>query len=186
MRTVLRIALLFFLTARVAGGADKEQERRLGREIAGPRAIGGAAAGAGIGQARNIPHEWGQGAAGFFKRFGSHLGQHAVKGVIQFGVGAWHHENLRYQPSQLHGTLPRMKYAFIGTFIVPKTDRPDHKTPALGRISGSFGAGLISRAWQPASAAGVGAGFASGGIGLGVDVGVNMAREFWPRKRPRQ
>jgi hypothetical protein len=39
---------------------------------------------------------------------------------------------------------------------------------------------------MPASAAGIGAGVASGGIGLGADVGMNMAREFWPRKHHRR
>jgi hypothetical protein len=46
-----------------------------------------------------------------------------------------------------------------------------------------MGAGMVSRAWQPASTAGVGAGLASGGIGLGADVGYHVAREFWPRHR---
>lgn len=52
---------------------------------------------------------------------------------------------------------------------------------AAGRIAGNIGGGLVSRAWQPASAAGIGAGLARGGIGLGADVGFHVAREFWPR-----
>ncbi|SPF52523.1 conserved hypothetical protein [Candidatus Sulfopaludibacter sp. SbA4] len=156
--------------------------------ILGKRAVLGAAAGATVGQLRNVPHEWGQGAGGFAKRFGSHLAQCAVKETIQLGVGAWHHEDLHYQRSNLHGTWPRMKYAVKSTFIVPRTNisprtnRPG-KTFALGRVSGNLGAGLISRAWQPASTAGIGAGLASSGIGLGADVGIHVAREFWPRKR---
>jgi hypothetical protein len=67
------------------------------------------------------------------------------------------------------------------TFIVPRTNRPG-KTVALSRVSGNLGAGVISRAWQPASSAGIGAGLATGGIGLGAEVGANMAREFWPKK----
>jgi hypothetical protein len=102
------------------------------------------------------------------------------------GVAAAHHENLHYQRSNLQGKWPRVKYAVKSTFIVPKTNRPGKKTFALGRVSGNLGAGLISRAWQPASAAGLGAGLASGGIGLGADVGVNVAREFWPQKKKRR
>jgi len=113
---------------------------------------------------------------------GSGLAQHAVKTTIQLGVSAWHHENLHYQPSNLHRTLPRVEYALKSTFIVPRTNRPG-KTLALGRISGNLGAGIVSRAWQPASTAGIGAGLASGGIGIGADVALNMAREFWPRRR---
>ena len=77
-----------------------------------------------------------------------------------------------------------MGYAVKHTFIVPKTNKRGKKTVALGRISGNMGAGMISQAWAPAAS--VGAGVASGGIGLGADVGVNMAREFWPRKHKRQ
>src|SRR5437763_9411312 len=112
----------------------------------------------------------------------SSTAQHVTTHRLQFGVGAPHHENLHYQLSHKHGTLPRMGYAVKHTFIVPKTNRRGKKTVALGRISGNMGAGMVSRAWQPASAAGVGAGLASGGIGLGADVGANMAREFWPHK----
>ena len=182
MRTLLRVALLLILIASAAAMTTR-QVRRYRHRVLGREAIAGSAAHAAVGQARNVPHEWGRGPAGFAERFGSGLGQHVVKGTIELGVGAWHHENLHYQRSNLHGTFPRMKYALRSTFIVPKTNRPGHKTVALGRISGNMGAGIISRAWQPASTAGIGAGLASGGIGLGADVGANMAREFWPRKR---
>jgi hypothetical protein len=98
-------------------------------------------------------------------------------------VGAWHHENLHYQRSNLQGTWPRLGYAVKSTFIVPRTNGRKGKTVAWGRISGNMGSGMISRVWMPASAAGVGAGLASGGIGLGVDVGVNVAREFLPQRK---
>ncbi len=141
-----------------------------------------AAAGAAVNHLRHTPREWGGGAGGFAKRFASGLGHHVVKVGIQGGVAAVHHENLRYQRSNLHGTLPRLKYAVKSTFWVPRSNRSGH-TVALGRLSGNMGAGLISRAWQPASTAGVGAGLPSGGIGLGADVGYHVAREFWPRHR---
>jgi hypothetical protein len=152
------------------------------RQVLNKRSVASAAGHAALNQARNSPHEWGQGAGGFAKRFGSSLGQHVVKGVIQKGVGDALHENLHYQRSNLQGKWPRVKYAVKSTFIVPKT-KGRGKTVAIGRVSGNLGAGLISRAWQPASAAGVGAGLASGGIGIGADVGVNVAREFWPQKK---
>ncbi len=151
------------------------------RALVGRRAVAGAAGHAVWGEARNTPHEWGRGAGGFAKRVGSGLGQHAVKYGIQTGVARVLHENLHYQRSNLQGTWPRMKYAVKSTFIVPRNNRPG-KTFAKSRIAGNLGAGMISRAWQPASTAGVGAGLASGGIGLGADVGVNVAREFWPRR----
>jgi len=172
------------LIAATSTAATRAQEYR--RKMVGRDALARAGAHAAINQARNSPHEWGQGAGGAVKRFGSSLGQHVVKGTIEMGVAAAHHENLHYQRSNLHGKWPRVKYAVKSTFIVPKTNKPGKKTVALGRVSGNLGAGLISRAWQPASTAGVGAGLASGGIGLGADVGVNVAREFWPQKKKRR
>ena len=104
-----------------------------------------------------------------------------VQHTIEFGVAAVRQEDLRYRPSHLRGTMPRLKYAVRSTFVVPRTIRPG-PTIAASRISGSLGGGLISRAWQPASTAGIGAGIASAGIALGAEVGANVAREFWPRR----
>lgn len=180
----LVLGLLFAPHGQAVTTPSRQRLREYRHNLYGPRAIGGSAAAAAAGQVRNSPHEWGAGPAGFAKRFASHLGQHAIKETIQLGVGTLHHEDLHYHRSNLHGTLPRMKYALVSTFIVPRTNRQG-KTIALGRISGNLGAGVISRAWQPASAAGLGAGLASGGIGLGAEVGVNMAREFWPHRHER-
>jgi len=160
----------------------RETGREYAHKLVNKRALAMAGASSVIGQARNVPHEWGQGIGGYAKRFGSALGTHVVKETIQFGVGTLHHEDLHYYRSNLHGTLPRLQYAVKSTFIVPRTNKPG-KTVSAGRLSGAFGAGLISRAWQPASSAGIGAGVATGGILLGADVGVHVAREFWPQKK---
>lgn len=183
MKKTLSIVCAAILTVASGSAAIRKSQRLRDyrRDLVSKRAFGGSAAHAGIGQLRNSPHEWGQGVGGFARRFGSNFAEHAVKGTIELGVGALHHEDLRYHPSNLQGTWPRMKYAVKSTFIVPRTNKPG-KTFAVGRVSGNLGAGVISRAWQPASTAGIGAGLASGGIGLGADVGYHMAREFWPRK----
>lgn len=181
MRTALKVLLLLLLATASLGAVTTRQARNYRKRIVNGRAVAGSVAGAGIGQLRNRPHEWGQGVGGFAKRVGSSFGTHVVNGTIQMGVAAAHHENLRYQRSNRHGFWPRTRYAVKSTFIVPRTNRPG-KTVALSRVSGNLGAGVISRAWQPASSAGIGAGLATGGIGLGAEVGANMAREFWPKK----
>lgn len=180
MRRLLCVVILACAVARAEVSRSQLHEYR--HRAVGKAAIAGAGVKAGVNTLRNSPHEWGRGPAGFAKRVGSSMGQHVVKETIQFGVAAAHHENLHYQRSNLRGKWPRLKYAAKSTFIVPRTNKPG-KTVALGRVSGNLGAGMVSRAWMPASAAGVGAGLASGGIGLGADVGANVAREFWPRHR---
>jgi hypothetical protein len=42
-----------------------------------------AGAGAAMNQGNDTPHEWGQGAAGFGRRFASALGKHIVHKAIQ-------------------------------------------------------------------------------------------------------
>ena len=181
---ILTCVLVLPVSAVQPAKGRRETAREYRHRLVNKRSLGMAGASAALGQIRNHPHEWGQGPAGFAKRFGSALGTHMVKETIQFGVATWHHEDPHYYRSNLHGTMPRLEYAVKSTFIVPRTDRPG-KTVAASRLSGAFGAGLISRAWQPASTAGIGAGVASGGIMLGADVGMNVAREFWPRKARR-
>ncbi|HUK16803.1 MAG TPA: hypothetical protein VLW65_10335 [Bryobacteraceae bacterium] len=189
----MRSVLIFTCALTIAAGPGGAAQHTRGRpetaheyahRLVSKRSLALAGASAAVGQVRNHPHEWGTGIGGYARRVGSALGEHVVKETIQFGVATLHHEDLHYYRSNLHGTLPRLGYAVKSTFIVPRTDRAG-KTVAAGRISGAFGAGIVSRAWQPASTAGIGAGIASGGIILGADVGANVAREFWPRKKAR-
>lgn len=165
----------------LGAGKRSELRHRVFNRGAAARSAGSGA----FGTIRNSPHEWGRSPVGFAKRAGSSFGQHAVKEAVQFGVSTWHHENLHYQRSNKHGTFPRLGDAVKHTFIVPKTNRRG-KTLALGRVSGNMSAGIVSRAWMPASSAGIGAGVATGGIGLGADVGANVAREFWPRHKHKR
>ncbi len=175
MRRSCALLYVAILASTCAMAVDR---RELRHKLISKRAVAESAVRAGAGTVVNSPHQWGRGPEGFTKRMGSSFGKHIIKETIQAGVASAHHENLHFQPSNRIGTLPRLEYAVKSTFIVPRTDRPG-KTLALGRISGNMGAGLASQLWMPA--AGVGAGIASGGIGLGVDVGVHVAREFWPR-----
>jgi len=179
-------SIVLAATVSVAAVEHPSRLHQYRKAIVNKRTLAAGAAHAALGEVTGRPREWGRGPGGIAKRFGSGVAQHVVKGTIEFGVATAHHEDLHYRRSNLRGTWPRLKYAVKSTFIVPKTNRPGRKTVALGRISGNLGAGIISRAWQPASTAGLGAGVASGGIGIGADVGINVAREFWPRKHRRR
>lgn len=173
--TLLYVAILASTCAMAAVNRKGLRHRLIGKQ-----AVAGSVGRAAAGTALNTPHQWGRGPEGFAKRAGSSFGKHIIKETVQTGVAAAHHENLHYQPSHVNGTLPRLEYAVKSTFVVPRTNRPG-KTVALGRVSGNMAAGMASQLWMPA--AGIGAGIASGGIGLGADVGVNVAREFWPKHR---
>lgn len=136
------------------------------------------ALGATLDQARNYPEEWGQGWDAFGVRVASGFGQHLVKEQIEFGVWAIDHEDPRHRRSGLQGVWPRTRYAVIHTFIARRDD--GGSMPAYSRFIGDYGAGFISREWYPARFHDVQQGLDAGSVSLGLDVAINVAREFMP------
>jgi hypothetical protein len=184
------IAVIPFMVAGVATASDVASPEPSAdyskphyiRRAFGPKSWVQTGAGAAIGQANNTPHEWGQGAVGFGRRFASAFGKHIIHNTIQYPIARLRHEEFGYHPSGKTGFGPRLKYALAGTVITHKTTT-GKRTLAVGEISGAVGSGLISRLWQPASTGSLAAGFASAGITLGVDAGLNVVKEFWPEIR---
>jgi len=161
--------------------ADGSQAHYVKRTI-GPKSWAMAGVGAVVNQANDTPHEWGQGAVGFGRRFASALGKHVVHKAIQLPIARLRHEEFSYQRSDKTGFGSRLKYALVSTVITHKTTT-GKRTMAVGEVSGALGSGLISRLWQPASVHTLASGFTSGGITLGVDAGMNVVKEFWPEIR---
>ncbi len=177
----MRLRVHFGILVAMAGTATSEERpdhNRFMKKTFGKTTLIQTGVGAGILEARNSPHEWGRGAAGFGKRVGSVFGKHLIKSSIQTTVGKIRHEELGYRPSGKQGFGPRMKYALLSTVVTRKTTTRN-KTVASGRISGAFGAGFISRLWMPARLHTISSGIGSSGISLGADAGTNVVREFW-------
>lgn len=149
----------------------------------GLRGVAGSAFGALIGQARNSPHEWGQGVEGFADRYASGFGGNLGRQGIQFVLETALHEDPRYFPSKEKGFKKRMKNVLLQT-LVTRTDSGGHRF-AYARIAGAFADGQLVNAWQPASTGSVGDGVMRGFIGLGSDLGYNFLQEFVPFMRPR-
>lgn len=159
---------------------------RYGKSLVRRDAIIGITGSAAIGQAANRPHEWGRGPSGFAKRVGSGAAHYVVKDTIQRGVGALlHEEQNNYVRANRPGFGPKLKSAAENTFWV-RHKNSGKRYPAVGRLSGDFGSGLISRAWQPARLHTVSSGLATGGISLGADFGWNLAREYMPPKKAKR
>ncbi|HEY6342721.1 MAG TPA: hypothetical protein VIY49_14600 [Bryobacteraceae bacterium] len=149
------------------------------KRTVGIRGVAMAAAGAGVTQGTNTPAEWGQGAAGFARRFASSFGKHIVSNVIRYPVSRMFHEEIMYHRSGEHGFFRRTRYALLSTVITHKTTTGD-RTLFKGELAGAVGSGLISRLWQPASTRTIALGFSSAGTSLAVDAGIRVLREFWP------
>jgi hypothetical protein len=148
----------------------------------GLRGWGGAAIGAAIGQARNSPHEWGQGVGGFTTRFASGFGGNLSRQTFAFVLESAFHEDPRYFPSEDKSKKLRALNAVKQVIVCKKDDG----TPsfAYARVISEFAAGQFVNTWQPKSTGSVADGFTRAFIGLGADAAYNFMQEFIPFTRP--
>jgi hypothetical protein len=146
--------------------------------ISSPESVFGPAFGAAVSQANDDPPEWGQGGAGYARRFGSGYGRMLITRTLRFGIAAADHEDPRFEPSNETGVWKRARYGAVHYFIV-QTDG-DTPIPAFSRFGSVYGAAFASNAWYPASHATTGHALVRGTTALSAGVGWNVFREFWP------
>lgn len=142
-----------------------------------------AGIGAAIGQARNSPHEWGQGMGGFGDRYASGFGSNLSREAFAFALDSAFHEDPRYFPSEDKPMKLRVVNAMKQVFLC-KTDSGGDSF-AWARVMSQFGAGQFTNLWQPKSASSVGDGIDRAFIGFGADAVYNLMQEFIPFTRPR-
>jgi hypothetical protein len=115
----------------------------------GPYPIIGAAIAAGINQSSNAPPEWGQGAEGYGKRFGSDFGILAISTSTRYGLAAAFREDTLYYRCECKGFFPRLNHALISTLTSRRGEDghrvfsfPDLVAPYAGTMVGVY-------AWYP-------------------------------------
>jgi hypothetical protein len=135
-------------------------------------------AGAALDEAREHPSAWGRGWDSFGVRVTSHLGQHIINEQIMFAVEALDHQTPGHLRSRRTGFTNRLKDAMKYTFI--SSSDSGKLMPAYSRFAGAYGAAFISRAWFPKEYHTLSSGFYTGTTSLGIDVGWNVLREFYP------
>jgi hypothetical protein len=97
---------------------------------------------------------WGQGADGYFRRFGTRVAQSFVKGSGQALVGAIAHEDPRFYESRKTGFGPRFWFALEHTLVV-KVDCGEgiedckKERFSVGRVGGAFSSGFVGMLWTP-------------------------------------
>jgi hypothetical protein len=144
----------------------------------GPFSIFSSAFTAGIHQAQNDVPEWGQGMAGYGRRFSSSLGKKVIENSIQFGLGYALHEDTRFFASGRSGIWNRTFYAASHTFLSRKDS--GETRPAYSYFTGVAGGLYISRQWHPDKDRTPSAYISSAAISVGFDVVRNTFAEFWP------
>jgi hypothetical protein len=107
MRVSAITTIILLLGVTAAPAANPEKPGQYVKHTLGPKAVVMAATGAAVNQADDTPHEWGQGAAGFGRRFASGFGKHLVHKAIQYPIARLRHEEFSYHPSGKQGFGPR-------------------------------------------------------------------------------
>ena len=130
-------------------------------------------------QARERPPAWGDGWAGYGKRFASRQGQFVVQNSLSaLGNGILGYEP-RYDVCRCEGFWRRTGHAVARNFVT--YERTEIKLrPQLALYAGAFGAGVVAGSWTPNHDL-----LTLGGRGAMTQAGfgilANLLAEFWPR-----
>jgi hypothetical protein len=143
-----------------------------------PENLIGPILGAGVGQLRDTPPEWGQGAHGFGERLASGYARSVIARTIAFGVAAADQEDSRFVPSHEKGIWRRTRHAALGTFV--SRTRNGNTMPAISRFVGAYGAAFIANTWEPPSQDTTSHALERGSTALLSSVGWHVFEEFWP------
>ena len=145
-----------------------------------PCRIVGSAASAGISQARDDFHDYGQGAEGYGKRYGADLADTNLATFFgRFLLPSLLHDDPRYFRIGPSGTFKRRLFHAV---ISPEWTRRDDGTHRFNysRVLGNLIATSISNAYYPEGDRGAGETFSRAGTMLGTASGTAAFQEFWP------
>ena len=183
-RNAAESSLFYFLNMSGRNQADfkpltsRQRVKFYAKGLFGPFMLLSAATSAGVTQAMDVPSAWGQGAEGYGHRFGNYFAKQAVQRTLRLGGEQLLHEDNRYFESGEHGVKRRIIYALKSSIMARSSDGTQHIS--ISEVSSIAGASFISRLWQPSTNNSAGDGAASFGIGMGVNAGTNILREFLP------
>lgn len=159
-----------------------------------PYTIGFTAFTAGIAQANNAPSAYGQGAAGYGKRFGASYADQASAGFFSsFLLASLLHEDPRYYRQGSGPFRQRFAHALIRPVVTYKDD--DGRTFNWCGTLGSLAASGLANAYYPEEDRGAGKTFSRFALGIPFSVIDHLVDEFGPdlqhmvaprKKRPAQ
>ncbi|HEY6216383.1 MAG TPA: hypothetical protein VIW74_06940 [Pyrinomonadaceae bacterium] len=153
-----------------------ERFKRYVSGAVGPFALARTAASAGIGQWRDSPEEWGQGAKGYGRRFASGMGQNLINQTVTYGLDEAMGLDTGFQRSKRDGFFPRFKDALIQN-VTSRTKSGD-RVVSVPRFAGIYTGAIVAReTWYP-DRYNYKDGLRSGSTSLLTGFGINLVREF--------
>jgi hypothetical protein len=104
---------------------------------------------AGLDQGTNTPPEWGQGFAGYAKRYGSDFGISLVGTSMRYGLAAVLREDTSYYRCDCRGVAPRMRYAVMSTLMARRGSDGHHVFSVPSLVAPYAGASAAVYGWYP-------------------------------------
>lgn len=139
-----------------------------------------AAFDAGINQALDNPHGYGQGAEGYGKRYGAAIGDKLASDFFKiYALPSLFRQDPRYfalTGAEGASKGKRIRYAISRAFIT-RGDNGNRQFNASG-ILGNAASAALTNAWYPPEDREAGTTLARFGTRLGVDIGGNILKEF--------
>jgi hypothetical protein len=146
--------------------------------VLSPSAFFYTAVQAAVTQGTGQPEEWGQGARGFARRFGSGYAGRFIGQSVEQGIAFGLHEDNRYFASGEREFSHRLAYALSSTILARHDDGTRHIS--ISGIGGAAAGSFLTRPWQPPSTGSASDAAVSLGLTFAVRAGLNVAREFGP------
>lgn len=139
----------------------------------------GAAFDAGLAQAENNDPSFGQGSAGYAKRYGAALADSASTGFFHMYLfPVVFRQDPRYY-RKLEGNPPgRLGHALSHVFVAESDS--GRKTFNFSEWLGTTSSVVLSNTYHPGNSRGVGAVSQRIGVNIASDAGFDVLREFWP------
>ncbi len=160
---------------------SKQKYRLAFRDTFDPARVVGSGVAAGIQQANNSFAGYGQGAAGYGKRFAAVYGDGLTSDLLSHAVlPSLFHQDPRYF-YQGSGTARSRLIHAISFAVVTRSDSGG-VAPNYSYLGGDIGSGLLSNLYYPHADRGVGLVFTNALIGIGGRAGGNIVREFFAKK----
>jgi hypothetical protein len=175
-----RRSIFFPDLATSPGPLSSQQKLELfaGKSLAPSRFLSSALS-SGIGQARDTLPDYGQGMAGYGKRFGSSMASGAsTEFFTTFLFVSLFRRDPRYFVSLRGGPWRRIGYG-VGRVMVARTDRGQQGFNWPG-ILGPLFAESLANSYLPVTQQTAGQTFRRYGVRLGFTAGSNVVKEYWP------
>ena len=141
--------------------------------------IGAALIGSAYGQAINSPAGYGQGAAGYGKRFGADMARAASASMFgTYMIGSVMHEDPRFYVKKHLNFKESVKYAAV-RLVITRSDSGE-RAVSYADILGPLAGETLANTYYPEGSRGVGSTFTRYASDMGWKFAGNLLRQYWP------